>query len=73
MAKFEYKIFNMSEANQHNENHPNDKKTWLDMLNQHGRDGWQMKTPITRNSFLLMREAPAPMPTVGVPGITSPL
>lgn len=47
---FEYKVFNMSEAVA--------PKTFIDVLNDYGREGWQVLFPLTstRQSFLMIRE-----------------
>lgn len=64
--KFEYKIFNMSEVSYvddrglYQTRYENGKEiTLIDVLNKHGRDGWQILFPITstKQSYLMMREA----------------
>ncbi len=58
--RFEYKIFNMSEAEKINEANPNAKKVrWIDVLNSHGNDGWEIVFHLNKNSYLLKREARA--------------
>lgn len=48
MSKYEYKIFNMSEASA--------TLNWIDVLNLHGKSGWKVIERITKTSFLMIRE-----------------
>jgi hypothetical protein len=49
MKKFEYRIFNFSEA-------AKDGKGWFQRLNELGAEGWEFKTQLKETSFLLIRE-----------------
>ncbi len=60
MKKFEYKVFNLSEAAHINK--VNGKRglppvSWIDVLNERGKEGWEYTgTQPTSQSFLLKRE-----------------
>ena len=67
MKKYEYKIFNLSEVSFVDERGLYQKRyvngrelTLVDVLNEHGRQGWQLLFPLTttKQSFLMMREIP---------------
>ena len=63
---FEYKVFNLSEAYDFDSlGKPIPKRdaqgkeiTFVDVLNEHGRQGWQVLFPITetKQSYLMMRD-----------------
>lgn len=59
LKKFEYKIFNLSEADEWNSKRENinKRRSWLDFLNMYGLEGWEYTgTRMTNTSFLLKRE-----------------
>ena len=58
MSQVEYRVFNMSEAEVHNKRVIEDhkRKNWLEILNEHGLDGWRVVCKLTKSSFLMMRE-----------------
>lgn len=55
--KFEYKVFNMSEVEKRNSVVTRMKKkiTWLDLLNEYGRMGWELMFKLNTNSYLMKR------------------
>lgn len=48
MKKYEYKIFNMSEATA--------TMTWLEVLNKHGAQGWKVQDRVAKTCYLLIRD-----------------
>jgi len=57
MKKFEYKIFNMSECSERLiEDKKTERRNIVQVLNQHGENGWQVIQKIKDTSFLMMRE-----------------
>lgn len=64
MKKYEYKVFNMSEIDRAKAKNPQFKGitgrdlNLIDVLNEHGKEGWEVLFPITetKSAYLLKRE-----------------
>lgn len=46
--KYEYKIFNMSAVEK--------DKTWIEIFNEWGGEGWKLVMRFNNNSFIFMRQ-----------------
>lgn len=48
-SKFEYMIFNMSQAEKRS-------VKWLTLLNEYGKEGWEVVCQLTKGSFLMKKK-----------------